>query len=171
MVVQSVLRALFIVLTRKAIREILREGSCGLLDDLDDIGEHFRKSWRTRTTGHKMHDFSSLQARSSMNLQQFYKNMRSAYDKYLETVSPLTSSSQGPVLLKQLPNNNLKKNLERYEKKIDRAKEKLVRSINSNPKLRDKILGELKKPSEDVENLVKSAADDVFLRWILQLSL
>ena len=108
-----------------------------------------------------MHDFSSLQARSSMNLQQFYKNMRSAYDKYLETVSPITAS-EGLVPLEQLPNNNLKKNLERYKKKIDRAKEKLVRSINSNPKLRDKILGELKQPSENVKKLVKSAADDVF---------
>ena len=150
-----------ITLSSSEILEIFDKGSCEMLDTLNDIGEHFAKSWRTRLTSHKRNDFALLQSVSSENLQDFYADAIKAYNEYLRrTNSPVAWDKLVPI--RELPNEELKKELSKWDKKIERAQKELLRAVNSDPNIRDAILKAAREnPSKNGKKIIRLATDGI----------
>ncbi len=150
-----------ITLSNSEILEIFDKGSCEMLDTLNYIGEHFAKSWHTRLTSHKRNDFALLQSVSSLNLQNFYADAIKAYNEYLRrTNSPVAWDELVPI--RELPNEELKKELSKWDKKIERARKELLRAVNSDPNIRDAILKAAREnPSKNGKKIIRLATDGI----------
>ena len=119
------------------LTDIVSKGKNELLDNLDEIGRLLKESWRTRSTSHKVNDFSSIQAESSLNLQKFYKDALNAAEILRDG-----SSNGGEV--RKTGNKELDKEIEKLSKKISNEMKDIVNLVNNDQTLRLTVLADLK---------------------------
>ncbi len=151
--------------SKDMVEEILSTGDCKLLNDLDDIGENFRKSWLTRQTGHKSNDFSSLQIQSSINLQKLYSDI----------IASQKNGSNQPdakvmVPIDAIMDAKLSQGILSYDKKIKKVAKELIKLVSENKEMKKMVEAKLKemKQTNDIgeckkylDETVAGLGDDV----------
>lgn len=134
------------VISESTVKEILETGTSELLDDLDEIGGHYAKSFHTRHTGHKEKDFISLYNESSANLQKFYLDVMRAWKKDLKKSNSQTYPHIVPA--DKIEDTVLSKGMLAHQKKIQAAAKDLINTVCSNKQMKQRIGEELRKIKE-----------------------
>lgn len=146
------------IIDKSMIEDILSLGNCDILDLMDEIGEHFAKSWVTRQTGHKKYDFFGTQKKSSSGLQGFYMNMINAWkNSQKERQSGAGLPQMVPFEDANLAPDFYKKVYSLYNK-LEKARKDLLKTIKSDRIMYKKVeeeSGKVAKGGKTNDEVVK----------------
>ncbi|MDO4199637.1 MAG: hypothetical protein Q4D57_02615 [Clostridia bacterium] len=123
------------VKAEEVLKEILINGEYEIFETLDKAGRLLKESLLTRSTSHKIYDFSSIQSISSRNLQQLYKYVLD--NKYEDVFD----DKDKPIAV--LDKSKMKE-LDALSKKLAKSLNAAIKVIKNNPPLLNLVEQDLK---------------------------
>jgi len=131
---------------KKIIKEIIDTGECKLIRSLDKGGRYLKDSVLTRSTAHKIYDFSSIQSESGLNVQKLYKDI---LNNIPQDIFPKQKGTE--IVL----NKKVKKEIKELEKKLNKALSNIQKTINQNEEMKDFIKKQLSDEKITTDTLNK----------------